>query len=76
LVEAIFTDEDKKNLKVIAEELPKLRTVVEELMETLEILSDEELIKSIDRSLKDLRENKVLSYKETLEELSIDEKEL
>jgi hypothetical protein len=71
LVETVFTDEDKKNLKVIAEELPKLRTVIEELMETLEILSDEKLMKSIDASLKDLKENKVFSYKEILEKLSI-----
>ncbi len=76
MVETVFTDEDKKNLKVIAEELPKLRTVVEELMETLEVLSDEKLMKSIDRSLKDLKEGKVLTYKEMLDELSIDEKEL
>ncbi len=64
LAETVFTDEDKKNLKVIAEELPKLRTVIEELMETLEILSDEKLMKSIDRSLKDFKEGKVLSYKQ------------
>ena len=76
MVETVFTDEDKKNLKVIAEELPKLRSLVEELMETLEILSDEKLMKSIDRSLKDLQENKVLSFKEMLDELSIDEKEI
>ncbi len=76
MVEAVFTDEDKKNLKVIAEELPKLRSVVEELMETLEILSDEKLMKSIDRSLKDVKEGRVLSYKEMLQELSIDEKEI
>jgi hypothetical protein len=76
LVETVFTDEDKKNLKVIAEELPKLRTLVEELMETLEILSDEKLMKSIKTSQKDVQENKVLSYKEMLDELSIDEKEL
>ena len=76
MVEVVFTDEDKKNLRVIAEELPKLRTVVEELTETLEVLSDENLMKSIDRSKKDLIENKILSYKEMLEELSIDEKEL
>jgi hypothetical protein len=69
LVEAVFTDEDKKNLKVIAEELPKLRIVVEELKETLEILSDEKLMKNIDKSLKDVKENKVLNYKEMLEEL-------
>ena len=71
-----FTDEDKKSLKVIAEELPKLRMVVEELMETVEILSDDKLMKSIARSLKNVQENRVLSYKETLKELSIDEKEL
>ena len=76
MVETVFTDEDKKNLKVIAEELPKLRGLVEELMETLEILSNEKLMKSIDRSLKDLKDGKVLSYKEMLKELSIDEKEL
>jgi hypothetical protein len=76
MVETVFTDEDKKNLKVIAEELPKLRTLVEELMETLEILSDERLMKSIDASQKDLKENKVLSYKEVLDELCIDEKEI
>jgi hypothetical protein len=76
LVETVFTDEDKKNLKVIAEELPKLRTAVEELMETLEIMSDEKLVKSIERSLKDVKEGKVLTYKEMLQELSIDEKDL
>jgi hypothetical protein len=76
LVEAVFTDEDKKNLQVIAEELPKLRTVVEELTETLEILSDEKLMKSIDRSQKDVKEGKLLGYKDLLKELGIDEKEL
>ena len=76
MVETVFTDEDKKNLKVTAEELPKLRTLVEELMETHEILSDEKLMKSIKTSQKDVQENKVLSYKEMLDELSIDEKEL
>ena len=76
MVETVFTDEDKRNLKVIAEELPKLRSLVEDLMETLEILSDEKLMKSIDRSLKDLQQNKVLSFKEMLDELSIDEKEI
>ena len=76
MVETVFTDEDKKNLKVIAEELPRLRTIVEELTETLEVLSDEKLMKSIDRSLRDLKEGKVLSYKEMLNELSINEKEM
>jgi len=76
LVETVFTDEDKKNLRAIAEELPKLRMMVEELAETLEVLSDEKLMKSIQRSLGDLKAGRVLSYKEMLKELSIDEKEL
>ncbi len=45
-------------------------------METLEGLSDEKLIKSIDRSLKDVKEGKVLTYEEMVDELSIDEKEM
>jgi hypothetical protein len=76
LVEAVFTDDDKRNLQVIAEELPKLRSLVEELMETLEILSDENLMKSIRASEKDVQENRVLSFKELLEDLSINEKDL
>jgi hypothetical protein len=76
LVEAIFTEEDKKNLKVIAEELPKLLLAVEELKETVEILSDQKLMKSINRSLKDVKEGKVLTETQLLQELSIDEKEL
>jgi hypothetical protein len=71
-VETVFTDEDKKNLQVLAEELPKLRLLIEELMETLEVLSDEKLMKSIKASEKDIQENKVLGYKELQEKLKID----
>lgn len=49
---------------------------MEELTETMEPLSDEKLMKRIDRSLKDLKEGKVLTFKEMLEELRIDEKEI
>jgi hypothetical protein len=72
LVETVFTDEDKRNLKTIAEELPKLRMLVEELTETLEILSDQRLMKSIRASLKDVQEKRLLSFKELLTELSLD----
>lgn len=74
MVEAVFTDDDKRNLQVIAEELPKLRSLVEELMETLEILSDENLMKSIRASEKDVQENRVLSFRELLDDLSIHDK--
>ena len=45
LAQTVFTDEDKRNLKTLAEEIPNLRPLVEELMETLEILSDENLMR-------------------------------
>ena len=45
-------------------------------METLEILSDEKLMKSIQAGQKDAKENNMLSFKEVLDELSINEKEL
>jgi hypothetical protein len=76
LVETVFTEEDKRNLKTLAEELPKLRLLVEELTETLEILSDEKLMKSIKASLKDVQENRILGFKELLAELKLDEKEI
>jgi hypothetical protein len=76
LANIVLTDEDKKNLKTLAEEVPKLRLLVEELMETLEVLSDEKLMKSIRASEKDVKENRLLSFKELLAELSLNEKEI
>jgi len=43
IAQTVFTDEDKSDLIVLAEEMPDLRLLVEELMETLEILGDENL---------------------------------
>lgn len=76
MVETVFTDEDKRNLKTLAEELPKLRLLVEELTETLEILGDEKLMKSIAASLKDVKEGRMVGFKELLAELKLDEKEI
>jgi hypothetical protein len=48
LVEVIFTEEDRNNLKTLTKEVPKLRSIVESLIETIEILGDEELLKELD----------------------------
>ena len=56
--------------------MPKLKESFNGLLETIEVLSDGELMKSIQASQKDLEENRVLSYKKLLQERSIDEKEL
>lgn len=73
LVEIVFTEEDRNNLKTLAEEVPKLRSLVESLIETLEILGDEELMESVRKSEKDVQEGRLLGFKELLKELDINE---
>ena len=76
LVRTVFTDDDKKNLKVIAAELIELRKLIEELTESLVNVSDKKLLKMLNASQDDLKENKVLNYKEKLEkQIDIVEKE-
>ena len=47
LAQTVFTEEDKRDLIILTEEMPDLRLLVEELMETLEILGDENLTKAL-----------------------------
>lgn len=60
-------------LKPLAEEVPKLRILVEELVETLDILGDKKLMKSIKAGEKDIQENRLMTFEEFLAELKIDE---
>jgi len=76
MVEVVFTEEDKNNLRTLAQELPKLRSLVENLIETLEILGDEELMESIKKSEKDVQEGRLLGFKEMLKELNINEPQI
>jgi len=74
--EAVFTVEEKMKLQKLTEEVPKLRLRVEELEETLEILSNKELMQSIEVSEKEIAENRLFSRSEALKELGIDEENL
>jgi len=76
MVETVFTEEDRKNMRTLAEELPRLRLLLEELIETLEILSDEELVESIKASEKDLQEGRLIGFKGLLKELGLNEQEV
>ena len=76
MVITVFTDEDKRNLKVIAAELIELRKLIEELAESLVNVSDKKLMKMLNASQDYLEENKVLNYTEKLEkQIDIAEKE-
>ncbi|MGE5533301.1 MAG: hypothetical protein ACM3UN_03000 [Bacillota bacterium] len=68
MVKTVFTDEDKRTLRGIAEELKEIRKLLDELAEKFVNLSDKELMKSFNASLIGLKENEVLRRKEKLEE--------
>ena len=76
MLKAVFNEEDKRALRAIARELHELRKLVEELAETVVNMSDKELLKSLDASQDDLKESKMLNYRESLEkQIDIAEKE-
>ena len=76
MVKTVLTDQDKRDLKVIASELLEIRKLVDKLAETLVNLSDKELLKFCNAIQDDLKENQVDRYKEALEkQLDIAEKE-
>lgn len=76
MVEAVFTEEDRENLRILREELPKIRLLLEDLMETLEILGDEELMESIKASEEDIREGRLIDFERLLKELDLNEQEV
>ncbi|RLG94091.1 hypothetical protein DRO29_06960 [Candidatus Bathyarchaeota archaeon] len=76
MVEAVLTDEDRRNLRILREELPKVRLLLEELIETLEVLGDEKLMKSIKASERDVQEGRLVDFGELLKELGLNEQEI
>ena len=60
--EPLLTEEDRANIKLIAEELPKLRRLVEELLETLDVLGSEEELKAIEESLEQVRHGELRNW--------------
>ena len=76
MVKTVLTEQDKRDLTVIALELLEIRKLIDKLSETLVNLSDKELLKFFDASQDDLKEKQLDRYKETLEnQLDIIEKE-
>ena len=76
MAEVAFTEEDRKNLRTIADELPKIRSLIEEFMETLEILGDEELMNSLEASRRDMQEGRIMGLKELLKELGLNDQQI
>ncbi len=67
MVRTVLTEQDKRDLKVIASELFEIRKLVDKLAETLVNLSDKELLKIFNASKEDVKEKQVDNYEESLE---------
>ncbi|RLI74892.1 hypothetical protein DRP05_15590 [Archaeoglobales archaeon] len=57
--------------KNILQELKDLRDKLDSIIETLEIMSDEELVESIKKAEKDIEEGRLINYFELTKELGI-----
>ncbi len=76
MAKVVYTDEDKRILRGIAEELKEIRVLINKLAETLVNLSDKKLMESFNAIQNDLKEKQVDSYQEKLEkQIDIAEKE-
>lgn len=64
-----LTEEDRENLKLLAKEMPKLTKLIEELIETLDVMGNEEEVKAINESLKQVRRGEIRDWDEYLNEL-------
>lgn len=69
MAKAVFTEEDSKNLKLIAEEVPKLRLLMDELLETLDVMGSKEELEAIKESLEHVRRGETRDWDEYLDEL-------
>lgn len=69
MARAVFTQEDRKRLKIVAEEVPKIRSLMEELLETIDILGNSEELGAIKESLEQVKKRETRSWDEYVDEL-------
>jgi PHD/YefM family antitoxin component YafN of YafNO toxin-antitoxin module len=65
----VFTQEDRKRLKIVAEEVPKIRSLMEELLETIDILGNSEELEAIRESLEQVKRGETRSWDAYVDEL-------
>lgn len=69
MARVVFRQEDRERLKIIAEEVPKIRLLVEELLETIDVLGSSEELESIKESLEQVKKGETRSWDEYVDEL-------
>jgi len=69
LVETVFTEEDRRNLRLVAEEVSRLHLLMEELLETLDVMGSIEELHAIRESLEQVRKGETRDWDEYIDEL-------
>lgn len=69
MARVVFTQEDRRRLKIVAEEVPKIRSLMEELLETIDILGNSEELGAIKESLEQVEKGETRSWDEYVDEL-------
>jgi len=69
LTRVVFRQEDRKRLKTIAEEVPKIRSLMEELLETIDVLGSSQELEAIRESLEQVKKGETTSWDEYVDEL-------
>jgi hypothetical protein len=76
MVEISSSEDDRLLLETVARELPRVRELLEEFLETFDILGDREFVERIKKSEMDEKEGRLLVFKELIKELGLGEKEI
>jgi len=69
LTRVVFRQEDRKRLKIIAQEVPKIRSLMEELLETIDVLGSSQELEAIRESLEQVKKGETRSWDEYVDEL-------
>jgi len=69
LTRVVFRQEDRKRLKIIAEEVPKIRSLMEELLETIDVLGSSQELEAIRESLEQVKKGETRSWDKYVDEL-------
>ena len=69
MARVVFTQEDRRRLKIVAEEVPKIRSLMEELLETVDILGNSKELEAIRESLVQVKRGETGSWDEYVDEL-------
>jgi len=69
MMDAAFTKKDQENLSILAKEIPRLTQLMDELIETLDVLGNETEMDAIKESLAQVKRGETRRWEDLAHEL-------